>query len=268
MNLPSKTPLRAARLLITLLALSGYAAPGLSDSVVPLIDAQVENDQRSIASQKKINQYADETSEMVREYQQLLQQLSVQKRYNQQLDTLVADQHKELTSIEQQLTTLADTSRQLMPQLITMVDTLTQFVALDTPFLSEQRTARNQRLKLMMGSASTSLAEKFRRIIDSYQQEMEYGRTLEAYQGELNDGTTTRTVNFLRVGRLLLLYQTLDGQAAGFWHSPSSQWQPLPSRFHTAITRGLRTANKQQAPELLILPLPPAVMATVGVNRQ
>ena len=62
-------------------------------------------------------------------------------------------------------------------------------------------------------------------------------------------------MSFLRIGRVALLYLTLDGEQAGMWDRESQSWQPLPSTYRIAIKKGLRIANKQAAPDLLRLPV-------------
>ena len=85
-----------------------------------------------------------------------------------------------------------------------MLDTLEQFVALDVPFLLEERSEpRRELLEEMMARADVTLSEKYRRIVEAYQVEMDYGRTIEAYEGKLGDGDDARTVQFLRVGRVV-----------------------------------------------------------------
>ena len=42
-----------------------------------------------------------------------------------------------------------------------------------------------------MGRADVTISEKYRRILEAYQVEMDYGRTIEAYEGELA-ATATR----------------------------------------------------------------------------
>jgi hypothetical protein len=92
--------------------------------------------------------------------------------------------------------------------------------------------------------------------MEAYQIEMEYGRTIESSRGELSAGGTTRTVDFLRVGRLGIYYQTIDGRESGQWNTGAGQWEALSSRYTSAIRQGLRIARKQAAPDLLTLPVP------------
>ena len=66
------------------------------------------------------------------------------------------------------------------------------------------------------------------------------------------------TVDFLRFGRIALLYQTLDGMEAGVWDQANRTWEPLDTSYRSAIREGLRIARKQAAPDLIRLPLPAA----------
>ena len=52
---------------------------------------------------------------------------------------------------------------------------------------------------------STSSAEKFRRVIEAYQIENEYGRTMEAYGATINVEGADRIVDVLKVGRVALV---------------------------------------------------------------
>jgi hypothetical protein len=65
-------------------------------------------------------------------------------------------------------------------------------------------------------------------------------------------------VDFLRVGRVTLLYQTLDGKEIGAWNEAGGAWQALDGGYRPAVRQGLRIARKQAAPDLLRLPVPAA----------
>ena len=106
-----------------------------------------------------------------------------------------------------------------------------------------------------MDRADVTNAEKYRRIVEAYQIENDYGRTIEAYRGTLDNG---KTVDFLRVGRIALVYQTLDGEETGVWDQGAQDWVELDDSYRTSIKQGLKIARKQSAPDLIELPLPAA----------
>ncbi len=108
----------------------------------------------------------------------------------------------------------------------------------------------------MMTRAAVTNAEKYRVIMEAYQTENEYGRTIEAYRSTLQRGDREVMVDFLRFGRIALVYQTLDGMEAGVWNQVKKTWEPLDASYRTAIRQGLRIARKQAAPDLIRLPLP------------
>ena len=219
------------------------------------IDTQVKGDTAAQQSQQQIDTLADETVQMLAEYREVLRQTDSLRAYNDQLDKLVTSQQKELDSIGLQLRNIETTRRDIVPLMVQMIEVMTDFVALDIPFLPDERQARLVQLQTLMARADVTLAEKYRRILEAYQVETEYGRTIEAYQGELTIESDTRTVNFLRIGRVSLYYLTLDGLEVGMWDQESSQWQKLGNEYLRGISQGLKIARKELPPDLLILPV-------------
>jgi hypothetical protein len=144
------------------------------------------------------------------------------------------------------------------PLMLAMVDAIETFVDRDVPFLLDERRDRVGRLRELMDRADVTNAEKYRRIMEAYQIENDFGRTIEAYRGSLEGGAETRTVNFLRIGRVTLLYQTLDGTEVGAWNKDNAAWEVLDGSYRPAVRQGLRIARKQAAPDLLRLPVPAA----------
>jgi FtsZ-binding cell division protein ZapB len=227
---------------------------GHAGALEEAIDTQVDADLAAQKSQQKIDQLDDDTNQMLIEYRDLIQQSQSLKAYNDQLQTLVGSQQEELASITAQLNNIETTQRDIVPLMSKMVEVLEQFVALDVPFLQAERQNRLIALKTMMGRADVSLSEKYRRIMEAYQVEMEYGRTLEAYQAPLAE-SDSRTVDFLRIGRVSLYYLTLDKMEAGLWDNTAKTWQPLPDDQIQSLDNGLKVARKQLPPDLLTLPL-------------
>lgn len=247
-----KQTMRRGWPLALIMALPLTAGAGALDEA---IDTQVDTDVAAQQSQEKIDKLADETTDMLAEYREVLRQTQSLRAYNDQLDKLVNSQRAELESIGRQLKNIETTQRDIVPLMTKMVEVLEQFVALDIPFLQQERNNRVVALKTMMGRADVTLAEKYRRIMEAYQVETEYGRTIEAYQADLPGAEDDRTVDFLRIGRVSLYYLTLDGREAGIWDTANQQWQVLPDDYLQPIADGLKVARKQLPPDLLTLPV-------------
>ncbi|MDX1573546.1 MAG: DUF3450 domain-containing protein [Methylophaga sp.] len=219
------------------------------------IDEQVAADSAAQQSQQQIDNLDDETRELLNEYRAVLRQTQSLQAYNDQLDALVTSQEKELASIDDQLANIETTQRDILPMMIKMIEVLDQFVALDIPFLPDERSERIAQLKGLMDRSDVNLSEKYRRILEAYQVETEYGRTIEAYQGEITADANNRTVDFLRIGRVNLYYLSLDERDAGVWDHAEQRWQALDSSYNKAIAEGLKVARKQLPPNLLVLPV-------------
>ena len=232
-------------------AVTAQATPALVQSVV---NEQSSANRAAAQSQNKINQLDDETQTMLAEYRATLRETESLRRYNEQLELQIKSQNEELVSIQQQIEDIERTNREIYPLMQRMIETMDQFVKLDLPFLLEERTKRVGTLKEIMNRADVSTAEKYRRILEAYTIEMEYGRTLEAYEGKLGEGETARTVNFLRVGRTGLLYQTLDGDETGYWDADKKGWVE-DSDYDSDVTHALKVARKATAPDLLVVPV-------------
>lgn len=205
--------------------------------------------------QRSINQLDSQTRENYEEYSAVLRQADLVEAYNRQLSRMIEDQARELADIETQLASLAETEQATLPLLVRMQAMLEQFVASDMPFLLQERRQRVERLARLLDRADVSLAEKYRQILEAYQIEAEYGRTLEAWSGTLEQQESDREVTFLRLGRVGLYYQTLDGEESGRWSREQGGWETLDDQFNWSIRKGISVARQQSVPELLELPL-------------
>jgi hypothetical protein len=209
-----------------------------------------------VASQKRIDEISDETETLFARYSNALRQTDSIRVYNRQMRELIASQEAELSSLREQLDRVEIVGRSVTPLMLRMIDALAALVELDLPFLLEERTERIAALRNLMTRADVTNAEKYRGIMEAYQIENEYGRTIEAYRSNLKRGDREIKVDILRFGRIALVYQTLDGAEAGVWDQEAHAWSPLDPSYRTAIRQGLRIARKQAAPDLIRLPLP------------
>ena len=124
------------------------------------------------------------------------------------------------------------------------------------PFLKEERAERVSFLRDVMQKSDVSDAEKYRKIMEAYQIENEFGRTIEAYEGDLEVQGENREVDFLRIGRVALLYRSYDGSLVGAWDQKTGAWVELDRSYNEKIRDGLRMARKHAAPSLILAPLP------------
>jgi hypothetical protein len=207
------------------------------------------------ASQARINKLDDETDTMMRAYRAALKQLAALREYNAQLEKLIDGQKKEMVSIRQQIDDVTNVDRAIMPLMFRMIEALDQFVSLDVPFLAAERKARVANLRVLMDRSDANPAEKYRKILEAYEIENEYGRTIEAYEGEMDIQGAPRTVSFLRIGRVALVYQTLDGHESGAWDKMQKSFVDLDGDFDGALRRALRIAKQQAAPDLMVVPV-------------
>jgi hypothetical protein len=241
----------------------GWGAVGLAQEDAPaepspldaVVDVRSRGNDEAARVQKRIDGISDETDELLAQFRTVMKQIDSIDLYNRQMRDLIAAQEAELALLQDQLGRVQEVGRSVTPLMLRMVAAIEKFTQLDVPFLIEERTRRVAELREMMGRADITTAEKFRQIMEAYQIENEYGRTIEAYRASLQLGDRETTVDFLRFGRIALVYQSLDETQAGRWDQATRTWVPLDSSFRSAIRQGLRIARKQAAPDLIRLPL-------------
>ncbi|MEM1112517.1 MAG: DUF3450 domain-containing protein [Pseudomonadota bacterium] len=219
------------------------------------IDTQANSDAAAAGSQRRIEQYDDRAASDLQDYRIAIQRAESLSIYNQQLQRLIDSQEQEIGSIRRQTEEIESIETGALPFMIEMSELLEDIVAADVPFLRGERLERIEKLRSMIDRADVTAGEKYRRIMEAYNIEADYGRTIEAYRGELDSGGQVRAVDFLRIGRIGLYYQTLDGAETGRWNAGSGNWEVLDSGYRRSVRDGLRVARKQAPPDLLELPI-------------
>lgn len=213
------------------------------------------------ASQQTVEQLDNATRKLLQEYQDIMQRNDYQQYYQFQLEQLAQEQQTEIANLEQQLKELAYLELTLMPLMQSMLVALEEFVAVDLPFKQQERLAGVQQLRQRVSSSSLSLPEKYRLLMEVWQIEYDYGRSIETWRGTINqtDGEQAEgeplAVNFFRLGRVALYYQTPDGAQSAKWDQHTKSWQPLATTFNRQIQQAIQVAAERVAPDLLALPL-------------
>ena len=216
---------------------------------------QRSSDLGSKDSQIIVSNLSDERQDLLGQYRLVLQQIDRLIAYNDYVERLIVDQEAQIIDIRKQLDQFALIERGIVPLMLDSIDILDKFIDLDVPFLLEERKARVARLRTIMDLSDVTVSEKYRQIMDAYQIETTYGRDIEAYTGLLEIDGESRQVDFLRIGRTSLTYQTPDQEETGFWNKQAGQWEKLPNKYQNYVTQGLRVARKQVTPNLLELPI-------------
>ena len=209
----------------------------------------------SASSQKRINKIDDQTSDLATEYRAEIDHIQSLRVYNSQLEKVIASQEEELASLEDQINSVTEIGREVMPLMMRMVDTLDQFIEADVPMLLAERRKRVADLRELLVRADVENSEKYRSIMEAYQIENDYGRTIEVYQDTIDVGGQERTLDFLRIGRVALIYQTPDGAEVGTWDQEKGQWVQLPDDYRGSVRKGIRIARKQAAPDMIRVPV-------------
>lgn len=246
------------------LAASVLLTPALSGaaSVDAALDKGVDRASQGQSAQDKIDQLDEQIRERVQEFRSVNKEIEGLEVYIQQMEKQISSQEEEMAQISDSVEKVTLIERQITPLMLKMVDAIKQFVQLDLPFRHQERLDQVAALDELMGASDVSTAEKFRTVLETYQEEIDYGRTIGAYRGTLGEDDQRREVDFLRIGRVALVYQTLDGKEVGIWDAQQSGWQKLGAEYRRQITEGLRIAREQAAPDLIRMPMPTPVEAS------
>lgn len=223
-----------------------------------VMGANIRKNAANEASQQRIDAIVEDTRSLTDQYKTLIKEIDGLEIYNALLARQIANQRREMEQLDSSIDKVTVIERQIMPLMQKMIDALGQFVSLDVPFLQDERRERVEFLETLLERSDVTVAEKFRRVVEAYQIENDYGRTIEAYKGSLNIGDKSWEVDFLRIGRIGLFYQNEDGSISGAWDQQIRDWVDLDDEYRGQIRAGLRIAEKQIAPDLLLLPFPAA----------
>lgn len=220
---------------------------------------ELEKIEQGARTQTQIESLDEKRLNLASTYRVTLKQTSNLKKYNQQLRNTIVSQQDEMQLLQQQIGRISHLERDIVPLMTDMLDALSDFIALDTPFLYQERITRVKNLNLLFNNGNISNSEKYRRILEAYQIENDYGRTIEAYDGPLinpsNANSAQQTVTFLKVGRLAYLYQTMDKKQVFHWSTKNKAWEKLDSRYNAQVDEGIKMAREQIPSNLMFIPV-------------
>lgn len=224
-----------------------------------LVDKSIEDQGSIIESlqsiQKRIDALDTESKKLTNEYKDTIVEYEILKNYDDQLEKITQSQFVEIKSFIEQIDSLDETNKYVLPLLERMIVALRELIEIDVPFLIDERMTRLEELESILYQANFSTAEKFRKIYEAYQIENEYGRTIEAYSSSIDIDGIILAADFFRLGRLNLFYRTPDGKETGYWDKANKSWIHLNGKYADDIEAGLKIAYKQAPPDFINLPL-------------
>jgi len=225
------------------------------------VDQVLQADQRRLnlaqQSQERINKVVEQTRSLEDQYRAINKEIEGLKVYNRLMRAQVEGQSAVLEDIALSMDQVDVINRQIFPLMERMIDGLDQSVKLDIPFLMDERSTRISDLKGIMERSDVSVAEKFRKVMEAYQIENDYGTTIEDYTQSLTIDGATRSFNMLRIGRIGLYFQSDDTKITGRWDNEARDWV-IDNSARNEVRKGLRVARQLIAPELINVPVPAA----------
>ena len=245
------------RVAVAFLATSFIAASG--SVFAQTVDQVLQADQRRLTlaqqSQERINNIVEGTRSLEDQYRAINKEIDGLRVYNRLMAAQTDGQTAVLEDISLSMDQVDVINRQIFPLMTRMIDGLEQSVELDVPFLMQERADRIANLKDIMTRSDVSVAEKFRKVMEAYQIENDYGNSSETYEQTLTleDGQT-RSYNILRIGRVGLYFQSDDAKITGRWDNEARQWV-LDDSARNEIRKGRRMAKQLIAPEIIVIPV-------------
>ena len=206
-------------------------------------------------SQEKINKWDDETKKLLDQYRTTLNKTENLKIYNEELSSYISSQKKEILEIRKKIEEVKDTGKEIVPLMLRMLESLNRFIELDVPFLLTERKNKIQELREILNRSDVSVSEKYRQLISAYKLEQNYGRTMQSYREIRNIDGKELTVDYLRVGRIILIYKSLDGKHLAYWDTKNKKWEKLPKSYKKEVIKAIKIAKKQLPPNLVKLPV-------------
>jgi hypothetical protein len=208
----------------------------------------------SAASQQRIEQFDDDADNMLREYRAVNQQIDNIQLFIDKQDIYLKSQSKEISSLSNQLENVENIKRGIIPMMLRMAAAIEDSVESDLPFLINERRARIQRIKNVLTNPDIPPAEQYRQVLNAYKIEVAYGQGVDSYEGP-HPTKSGQKVNFLRYGRLALVYMAKDESDIGYYDLASKSWKPVGGKHALSILQAIRVANEEAAPEIVFAPV-------------
>jgi hypothetical protein len=124
----------------------------------------------------------------------------------------------------------------------------------DMPFNLSERLARVERMKSTLADPDVSPAEQYRQVLNAFKIEVSYGQGIDSYEG-MHPTKPGNVVNFLRFGRVSLVYMTKDESEVGRYNLDTQSWDVVTGADALALRKAIRISKGEAAPDVVFAPV-------------
>ena len=203
-------------------------------------------------SQETIDDLQLEKDSLLAEWKVTVKQVEGLKIYNAQKRRQIKAQEERLVLLDEQTIAVEKMQRQVPGVMRKALEGLLVLINEDVPFLMDERNKRIAQVLETFDNPKVTPSENVRQVLEAYNIEREYGRTIETYEDTIVLDGEEKVVNILRIGRLALMYQLKDQSETGVWNG--TEWEEV-SGYRIPVRDGIRMANKTAPLDLLFLPV-------------
>ena len=208
----------------------------------------------SAASQQRVESLDDEADTAVREFRAVLQQKDNIALFVAQQDIFLQSQKSEISSLQRQLGTVEQIKQGMSPMMLKMAAEIEDAIKADMPFNLTERLARVDRMKQTLSDPDVSPAEQYRQVLNAFKIEVSYGQGIDSYEAA-HPSKPGNVVNFLRFGRVALLYMTKDESEVGRYNLETRSWDVLTGADAIALRQAVRISKGEAAPNIVYAPV-------------
>lgn len=238
--------------LMLLLAGTALAA----DEVGEALDASLAAQRAARESQQRVDRLDAETRAL-REKRRASEWHALQlAAYAEQLEQEALVQEQRRAELAAELARVANTGTDLLPLAQRMLAELEAHVERDLPFLAARRRQRIADATALLADPQRGQAEKFRRVLEAWRSEFEYGYTLGAEDATEDCAGNAGAATRVRIGRVGLYCLDPGGTRAARWDAPAQRWLPLADDDDVEqVARAAAMAREKEPAGLLVLPV-------------
>jgi len=227
-----------------------------ADEVGEALDASLAAQRAARESQQRIDKLDAETRAL-RDKRRAAEWRALQlAAYAGQLEQEAIAAEQQRAGLEAELARVASTGTDLLPLAQRMLAELEAHVARDLPFLQDVRRRRIDDAKALLADPQRGQAEKFRRVLEAWRSEADYGYTIGAEDSATGCDGQPGAATLVRIGRVGLYCLAGEGQAGARWDAANRRWTPLADADELAeVARAAAMAREKEPAGVLVLPI-------------